>query len=162
MSNITSKPLDNGKVVEGRRKPSAVIGRVTMRRQRGAIERATAWIVLFMSFLGTVVAFHGGWIPLIESIANWQPNIAAWSFGLALQGVLTFLQWWYYDRKMIAWIARGIDTWLTALGYGPLFLASLMAWLVARGIENPLYLAWGIIGLVSLLAAWYPESRLVD
>lgn len=167
MSNVTSKPMDNGKVVdkglEGRkRKASAVVGRATLRRQRGSVERATAWIVLFMSFLGTIVAFHGGWTPLIESVVAMQPNIAAWLFGFGLQLLLTFLQWYYYDNRIVAWTARGFDTWFTAVGYGPLFLASLMVFLAGRGIESPLYLAWGIIGIASLLAAWYPESRLVD
>jgi hypothetical protein len=164
MSNLTSKPMVNDKIMEkeSKRKASAVVGRATLRKQRGTVERATAWIVLFMSFLGTIVAFHGGWDVLIDSVVNRQPNIAAWLFGFGLQLFLTFLQWYYYDNRIVAWSARGFDTWFTAVGYGPLFLAPLMAFLVARGIESPLYFTWGMIGIASLLAAWYPESRLVD
>src|SRR5205085_6420165 len=52
---VQSKPI------QSRTKESAVVSRARLRKQRGAVERWTAWVVLFVSFLGTVVALAGGW-----------------------------------------------------------------------------------------------------
>jgi hypothetical protein len=153
---VTSTPLTRPT------KESAIVKRATLRRQRGAIERWTAWIVLFVSVLGTIAALAGGWVPLISSIATLRPNWAAIGGGFGIQVLLTFLEWHYFDVPMVAWPARIVDMLTTALGYGPLVLIGLVGALVARGVPYPLYAAWAIIGLVSLLIAWYPESRLVD
>lgn len=153
---VESRPLKSTQVKE-----SAVISRARLRRQRGAVERWTAYVVLFVSFLGTVVALAGGWEPFIASLIALRPGVAALAGGIGLQALLTFLQWHYYDHRMIAWTARGIDTAFTAVGYGPLVLVPLVAF-VATWTTYPLYLAWAIIGIVSLLIAWYPENRLVD
>lgn len=154
---IRSEPLKNAPTKE-----SAVISRARLRRQRGAVERWTAWVVLFLSFLGTVVAFAGGWPALIESLRTWQPSAAAILGGLGLQGLLTYLEWHYFDRPLIAWTARGFDTALTAVGWGPLFAPWLIAQLTTRATPEPFYVAWAILGLVALAVAWYPETRLVD
>lgn len=157
---VTSTPLNRPAAPVG--KESAIVRRATLRRQRGAVERSTAWIVLALSVLGTIAALAGGWTPLVIGIINLDPQWSAIIGGVAIQGALTFLEWWYFDNPLVAWPARAFDTLLTALGYGPLVLVALTAFLVARHAPAPLYLAWGIVGLVSLLAAWYPESRLVD
>lgn len=136
--------------------------RATLRRQRGAIERWTAWIVLFVSVLGTIAALAGGWTPLIASIIALKPNWAAIGGGFGIQVLLTFLEWHYFDVPMVAWPARLADTAATALGYGPLVIVSLATFVAAKGVPSPLYAAWAVIGLVSFLIAWYPESRLVD
>jgi hypothetical protein len=143
-------------------KESAIIRRATLRRQRGSVERATAWIVLSLSVLGTIATLAGGWTPLIEGVVSRAPQWSAIVGGLALQIVLTFLEWYYFDTPIIAWPARTFDTITTMLGYGPLFSAPLLAFLIARGAPMAIYVAWAIIGLVSLAVAWYPESRLVD
>jgi hypothetical protein len=144
------------------RKESAVVSRAQLRRQRGAVERWTAWVVLFVSFLGTIVALSGGWVPFLSSLRALHPNWAAVLGGLAIQGLLTFLEWHYFDRRLISWGARIGDAYMTAIGYGPLVVVGLAAALAARGAPAPLYAAWFIIGLVSLGVAWYPESRLVE
>lgn len=156
-STIRSEPLRGGP----KTKESAVISRAQLRQQRGAVERWTAWVVLFVSFLGTVVALAGGWESFIASLIVLRPSVAALAGGVGLQALLTYLQWHYYDYRMIAWTARGIDTAFTAVGYGPLVLVPLIAF-VATWTTYPLYLAWAIIGIASLVIAWYPESRLVD
>lgn len=154
--SITSKPIQT------RVKESAVISRARLRKQRGAIERWTAWVVLFVSFLGTVVVFAGGWGPFIASIVARQPSIAAIGGGIGAQALLTYLEWHYYDVRAISWTARIFDAATTALGYGPLCVAWLIAQLTARDIPQPFYVAWALLGLVSYATAWYPESRLVD
>lgn len=146
----------------GAGKQSAITTRATLQKQRGAIERAMAWLVLLVSFLGSIVALHGGWPPFIASLTVGPLNLGALLGGVLIQLVLTFLEWYYSDRWPIAWGARIVDTATTAIGYGPLFLAPLMAMLHDRGLADPTLAAWGIISLVSLGVAWFPESRLVD
>lgn len=143
-------------------KDSAVVSRARLRKQRGAIERFTAFLVLFLSFLGSVVTLHGGWVPLIESLAAARPVWWALLGGIGLQLLLTYLEWHYFDRVAIAWPARVADTALTALGYGPLVVGRLTAALATEALPDATIPAWIIIGIVSFLAAWYPESRLVD
>lgn len=144
-------------------KQSAVVTREQLKRQRGSVERWSAWVVLFVSFLGSVVAFHGGWAPLIASLGTLQLNVSAWIAGLALQALMTFFEWHYFDRPLIAWGARVVDAATTALAYGPiLFWLGLADALAARHVPDPVYAAWFVVGLVSLAVAWYPESRLVD
>lgn len=154
------------------RKASAVISRAAIARWRGAVERSAAFGVLFLSFLGTIVSFHGGWTPLLEL----RPSLAAILGGLLTQAILTWLQWSYRHNRPLCWGSRLVDTTFTAVGFGPLFVGALSAWLVGRGWSAELAVslpyfgatstaavgAWSIIALVSLGAAWYPESRLVD
>lgn len=149
-------------------KQSAVITRDRLKKQRGAIERFTAWVVLLVSFLGSIAALHGGWPPLIDSLTSLQPRWAPLLGGLAIQAGLTFLEWWYYDQRVVSWPARLIDTATTALGYGPLVVVGIARAIgpeLAPGADPDvayITVAWVIVGLVSLLVAWYPESRLVE
>jgi hypothetical protein len=138
-------------------KDSAIVNRAKLRRQRGAIERWSALVILFASFLGTIAAMSGGWPALIAA-----PSLTPIIGGLIFQGVLTYLEWHYYDHKPISWAARVFDTGLTAWGYGPLVVLPLAAFLAARGVSSAEQGAWAIIVIVSFLTAWYPESRLVD
>ena len=151
-----------GKVSKGGGKASAVTSRATLKKQRGMIERGAAWLVLLLSFVGSIAVLHGGFAPMIASITAGQYNVGALVGGALIQIVLTFLEWYYFDRWAIAWGARLVDTATTALGFGPLFAAPLTAFLLARGAPTPLLIAWGIISLVSLAIAWFPESRLVE
>ena len=143
-------------------KGSAIVTRDRLKTQRSGIERTMAWLVLFLSFLGTIAALHGGFGPLIASISTGQFNQAALLGGVLIQLVVTFLEWYYFDRPLIAWGARVVDTAATTIGYGPLFLAPLAVLLYNRGVTSPEPAAWGIIALISLGIAWFPESRLVD
>lgn len=161
---ITSKPIAP--------KQSAIVSRAQLARSRGAIEKILAYGVLFLSFLGTVVAFHGGWARILSL----QISLGAIAAGLLAQLVLTFLQWAYKYNRPLCWGSRLVDAGLTAGGYGPIFVPIFLALLLGLGLnaEQAVTLpwlgqapiarvgAWGIMGLVSLLAAWYPEDRLVD
>lgn len=139
-------------------KQSAIVSRAQLARARGPVERATAWIVLVVSFIGTIVAFHGGWAPILAL----QFSASAVLGGFLLQSLLTWLQWAYHHNRLLCWGSRIIDATLTAYGYGPLFITALTAYLASRGISESFYVGWLLIGLVSLALAWYPESRLVD
>ncbi len=155
--NVRSTPLPSAKTKE-----SAIVTRAQLRRQRGAIERYLAWSVLFVSFLGSVVWLAGGWGPFLAGILALRPPVAAILGGIGIQALLTYLQWHYFDKKIIAIPARIFDAYTTAASFGPLFVPFLVSALEARGAPSPLYLAWAIIGFVAYGAAWWPESRLVD
>jgi len=157
---VTSTPLTSP--TRPALKESAIIRRATLRRQRGAIERSTAWFVLVLSVIGSIAALAGGFVPLIAGIMTRAPQWSAIIGGFMLQVLLTHLEWHYFDTPLVAWPARMVDTLTTAIGYGPLVIAALSAFLLARGVPLPLYAAWGIIGIVSFIAAYYPESRLVE
>lgn len=141
-------------------KQSAIVRRETLDRQRGAFERFSAFVVLFFSFAGTIVALSGGWSALRDS-----PQLAPIVGGLALQGIFTVLQWWYGAGRG-PWryrVALCADSALTAVGYGPLIVPWLGTYLAARGAgQVGDVVAWLIVGVVSLLVAWYPERQLID
>jgi hypothetical protein len=139
-------------------KQSAIVSRAQLARARGPVERATAWIVLVVSFIGTIVVFYGGWSPILEL----HFSISAILAGFGVQALLTWLQWVYHHNRPLCWGSRIIDASLTAYGYGPLFVVALASYLTLRGVPWPDLVAWVLIGLVSLGLAWYPESRLVD
>jgi hypothetical protein len=142
----------------GGKKQSAVVSRAQLERGRGRVERLTAYVVLLVSFVGTVVALHGGWGVVLTS----GLQVRALAGGVLLQIVLTWLQWSYHHIRALCWGSRLIDAAFTAYGYGPLFIVALVGYLTERSIPQPLFAGWFILGLVSLLLAWYPESRLVD
>lgn len=150
-------------------KQSAVISRDTITKKRGSVERASAFVVLALSFVGSMVALAGGW----GALANGTASLGGAAMGMLLQIGLTWAQWGYGDVVPIAWPARAIDAGLTAWGFGPLFAAPIQAALAAGGastmpanalgftLEPASASAWAIIYVVSLLIAWYPESRLI-
>mgnify|MGYP000954117115 FL=1 len=160
---VRSNDMHNDQIIE-----PGVISRAAVRRSRTTVEKALAWGVLALSWLGSVVTAHGGWAPFLAI-----PSPAAIGIGLAMQAVLTYAQWAYDDNRWIAWPARAIDALLTALGYGFLFVRGLAALFRATGLDSMIWplgwwqvttaglIAWAIIYLVSLLVAWYPEKTLV-
>jgi hypothetical protein len=107
-----------------------------------------------------VAALSGGWTALRA-----DPQLAPIAGGLALQGALTAAEYWYGKGRSrpIYVTALLIDVALTTLGYGPLVVDWLTSYLAARGVGAlaPV-LAWGLIGVVSWLIAWYPEKTLID
>src|SRR5215216_204067 len=136
MSNVTSRPMPGPK-------ESAIVSRARLRKQRGAVERWTEWVVLLVSFLGAIAALHGGWPPLLASLTTLQPHWAPLLGGVAVQGLLTYLEWHYFDSPLISWSARLGDAATTALGYGPLVIAWLIARLTSETLPDPFFIAWG-------------------
>lgn len=148
-------------------KGSAIIKRGQLDRSRSKVERISAIVVLIVSFIGSVVAFHGGWGPILSL----HLSVAAIIGGILAQILLSWAEWAYYHRRVISYGARIVDASLTAVGYGPLVIKSLAAVLAERGASaEPAVFgmsvavlgAWVIVGLVSYGIAWYPESRLID
>ena len=161
---VKSAPLVNGKAAKARSKPSAIFRRASLEHSRTGVERITAWIVLLVSVLGTVMALHGGWALLWAS-----PKPIAIVAGVLIQCGLTYVQWAYYHQRTLSWGSRLLDTGLTAIGFGPLLTAPLTQFFVSVGVTSTLQgvpgavvAAWGAIALASYGLAWYPESRLVD
>jgi hypothetical protein len=149
---VRSEPL------EGRRKGSAIVSRTTLRRQRAVVERISAWLLLILSLLGTIVALHGSWEPILAL----HLSLAASLGGLLIQIVLTWTQWAYGgNRRHPIYIGSlAIDASLTVVGYAPILVPILATWVISRGL--PFEVAWGIVIIAALALAWYPDSRLVD
>lgn len=159
-----AKPARPAARTNGHHKQSAIVNRATLARSRTTIERSTAWGLLLLSVAGTVAALAGGWPALLAA-----PSLAAIVGGLVIQGGLTYLEWAYYHSRVLSGGARLIDAALTALGFGPLFLAALTRFFAAAGVTSVIagqpgavVAAWGAIAIASYGLAWYPESRLVD
>lgn len=151
---VISDPIDR------KRKASAIVSRATLDRQRGAFERMMAIGLLFISFAGSIAALSGGWAALFAA-----PRPGAIAAGIAAQVALTAAEWWYGSGRG-RWryrLALSIDTALTAIGYGPLFVPALASYLAARGAgDSATIAAWGIVVIASTLLAWYPEFTLID
>lgn len=141
-------------------KPSAVVRRATLNRARSGVERASALLLLLLSFVGTIVALHGGWAPVLAM----QISARAVIGGIVLQGLLTWLEWAYGDRRInFKYLgALAADTLLTISGYGPVIVPLLAPPLAARSVPEPDLVSWLIVAIVALALAWYPESRLID
>ena len=132
---VKSEPLTK------ERKASAIVTRATLDRQRGVFERVLAFGVLFFSFAGTIAALSGGWSALRA-----DPRLAPIVGGIALGSDA-------HVRRMVVWrrarslpyrAALLIDATLTTIGYAPLIVPWLAAYLMSKGIGDPaLYLAWG-------------------
>ena len=160
MSRVRVKHMSNGQV--------GTFSRERLVRSRTGVEKAAAWALLAVSWLGSIVTAHGGWAALVAS-----PSLALTGVGLVAQAVLTYLQWSYPDVWWVAWPARAVDALLTALGYGFLFIGGLTLLLARTGLSLAPWpmawfvvsvaglVAWAIIYLISLGVAYYPESRLV-
>ncbi len=139
----------------GQTKESAVVARASIRRRRGAVERWSAYIILLVSFVGTIVALHPGrWLDIFAL----QFSLYAVCGGILLQGLLTWLQWAYSERWRVAWTARLIDAVCTAWGFGPLIL--LLAGITLPDLRATVLFYVGFT-VVCLFPAWYPENRLV-
>lgn len=141
-------------------KQSAIVTRAALDRQRGAFERFSALGILFFSFAGTIAAFSGGWSALASN-----PRLSPILGGLVAQFALTAAEWWYGSGRgpLRYRVALAFDAALTTFGYGPLIVPWLAPYLAARGLgEIALILAWGLIGVLSFLVAWYPEKTLID
>ena len=152
-SRVRSTPI----IAADEHKPSAIFSRADLDRARGPIERLSAWTLLLLSVLGTVVCFSGGWSALFT-----RPTLAAVVGGIAVQAALTAVEWIYGSRRRSApyLTALVLDASLTATGYEPL----ARPWLerALAGTSAPELFATAIIGAVAVLLAAYPESRLVE
>ena len=144
----------------------ATISRAKLRRQRAWVTWYGAWALLFLGWLGTLVATNGGWGNVLAGRITLTGTILA----IVSQAILTWIQWSWSDHLIAAYISRALDAGLTALGYGSLVIAGMAAWFAAQGIPATIVvrdwtltglLAWFILWLIALFPAWYPEHRLI-
>lgn len=141
------------------RKASAIVGVKTLDQIRPHFERSLALLLIGVSIAGSIIALHGGWAALT---ARW--SWAAAGAGAGLQIGCTGVEWLYRSRRRsIPYVvALLFDTGTSLAGFGPIFHARLMAWLVPSIGDLSWWGAWLIIGVLALLLAWIPEGRLID
>lgn len=95
---------------------AALFSRRRLARQQTAFEQFVAWLLLIISFVGSALLGGGG----VDAWVRWQPNLWIAGATLALQGVLTYVQWIYAEQGGQAWqylAAVLVSSALTAGGY---------------------------------------------
>ena len=135
------------------------IKRSELIRKRKWFSWYAAWVLLFMGVVGSIVAGNGGWVNVLSGKFTYAGTIGA----ILAQTILTGIQWSMPDHKALVYLSRALDAVLTFVGYGPLVLISTTGILVTLGIpfQYAYYYACGIIYMVAVIVAWYPEFRLV-
>ena len=153
-SRVRSVPLAHGR----EQKSSAIITRRQLDLARGPIERGSAWMLLLLSILGTVVSLHGGWEPVL----TFKLSLSAVVGGVLLQIGLTALEWMYGSqrRHLVYLAALTADTALTAVGYAPILMPSLLRMFAESAA--PMLFAHALIAAFAVALAAYPESRMVE
>lgn len=148
-------------VEEERERGTALVSRSALARQQNGFERFVAVLLLLVSLAGSVLAGGGG----IERWLKLTPVLWGAGAALALQGLLSYVQWIYAARGFHAWqywLAVGGSSALTIGGYWPL----VHSWLVGRleAAQVPTYTAPYIAGLLLGIAALgtdiFPEKTL--
>ena len=139
---------------------TALFSRRRLARQQTAFEQFVAWLLLIISFVGSVLLGGG-----VEAWVRWQPNLWIAGATLAFQGVLTYVQWIYAERGWRAWqylAAVLVSSGLTAAGYWhlvhPWGVKLLAGWQVPAA--NAPYFAGGLIIVAALLIDIFPEQTL--
>jgi len=146
---------------EERPRRAALFSRKRLARQQTGFEQFVAWLLLIISFVGSLLLGGGG----VSAWVAWRPNLWLAGAALALQGVLTYVQWIYAERGWRAWqylAAVLVSSALTAGGYWQLVhpwgVGLLAGWQVPA--SNAPYLAGGLIALAALLIDIFPEQTL--
>jgi hypothetical protein len=154
--------------VPQQRKASAIFRSQTFEALQPWIERVVGGVLLLSSFLGSVVAFNGGWERTFQQ--SWEPT--RWTIapiaiilGLSVQIGCTLVEWAYHRRRL-SWqylLALLVDSGSTLYAflpvlYTPIFasISGIVPWIIAAG------LAWVVSLAVVLIAAIMPEHILVD
>jgi hypothetical protein len=78
---------------------AALFSRRQLARQQTGFEQFVAWLLLIISFVGSVLLGGGG----VDAWVRWHPNLWVAGASLALQSVLTYVQWIYAERGWQAW-----------------------------------------------------------
>lgn len=150
------------------RKPSAVFRSATFEAFQPWIERVVGCVLLLASFVGSVVAFNGGWERSFHT--SWDPSqwtIApiALGAGFGVQIACTLVEW-AYRRHRLSWqylLALAVDSGSTLYAFLPVLYIPIVGSLT--GIV-PAMVAMGVAYLMSLavvlVAAIMPEHILVE
>lgn len=133
------------------------IRRQSLRQQRQWITWYLAWSLMLLGFVGTIVTANGGWGQLLSGRFSWNMTILAF----ALQVILTYVQWAWYDIRPLAYFSRTIDALFTALGYGSVIYVYAIDYFNGYDLFFVSVIYWLITFVLSVFIAWYPEYRLV-
>lgn len=152
------------------RKSTAVVSGKAIDRTRPTMVRWSSILLLLLSLLCTIVAFHGN---------DWQalraPSLARTLAAVALQVWCTAFQWYNRRRKLSVWYLQAflLDMIPSAYAFGGIvafFLAILLpapaaAWLVGldlRLTNGYTAVVWLIAAFAGVQLARIPEDRLIS
>jgi hypothetical protein len=142
------------------RGPALFSGRKLAGQQSG-LERFVAILLLLLSLAGSVLAGGGG----VEAWAALRPLWWGALAALALQGVLSYVQWVYCTR-WASWqylSAVAVSSALTLIGFWPLahpWLVGVLEWARVPAAMAPNY-AGALLIVVALGIDLFPERTLV-
>ncbi len=146
-------------------KPTAIVARATIERAATTAQRCGALGLLFMSVLGSVLAFNGGW-KSVEWPAFWQGlNQLAAVLGIGVQSWLTLMQWHHrHHKRSFAYLSHlAIDACLTYVGYAALLVPLFANGLANAGVEVGVDAQSRVlVGIIAIAIAVIPETTLVD
>lgn len=145
------------------RRGAALFSRRRLARQQTYLEQFTAWLLLLISFVGSVLLGGGG----VAAWVAWAPNLWLAGSALALQGWLTYVQWVYALHGWSSWrysAAVIVSSAMTAGGYWglahPWMTGLLTSWQVPPA--NAPYIAGGLVIVAAGLIDVYPERTLTE
>ncbi len=149
-------------------KPSAIVEGRRLQRWQPSIERGAGCVLLTTSFVGSVVAFNGGWDETFQRSWNyqeWTVTPFAVGVGVLLQLLCTLVEWVYAGRRrsLPYLTALVVDAGSSLYGFLQVLYPPLLTALL---LVAPLWLAGALAGLCSLtvvvLLAILPEYILVE
>lgn len=145
---------------------TAVIDGAAVDRAFARTVQGAAWAMLGVSIFGSIIAFNGGWEP---KLAFWQGiSLNALIAGLALQGVITLIEWRYRNHKLslIYLFTLAVDAGMTFIGYNPVIgprigqaLSKALADSQIVGVSSGLAVVLVAVG--AILLAILPEKWLI-
>ena len=146
------------------RKSTAIIREQTVNEAARHTVRWTSLAVLSGSFVGTIMAFNGGW-PTSWQLWT-QVSFLAIIAGILVQAFCTLMQWANrnerHSPKYLAPVA--IDIAATYVGYAmlliPIFQTALRNAMLPEDVAS--ILAHAGVVIVAIWAAVYPEQNLVE
>lgn len=154
--------------VPQQRKASALFSGETFEALQPWIERVVGGVLLLASFVGSVVAFNGGWEMTFHTswdMQRWTISPLAVALGVGVQLVCTLVEW-AYRRRRWSWqylLALAVDIGSTLYAFLPVLYIPIFGSLV--GVV-PSIVAMGVAYVVSLavvlVAAIMPEHILVE
>ncbi len=149
-------------------KASSIIRGERLHQWQPWIERCAGLLLLTASFLGSIVAFNGGWDVTFHgslSYKDWEFTPFAVAVGVLLQLVCTMIEWVYAGRRrsLPYLTALLVDAGSSLFGFLQVLYPPLLTFLV---LFAPMWLAVTLAGLSSLtvvvLLAILPEYILVE
>lgn len=160
-----------------RRKAYAMLPGSDVDRFAIRVIRGGAWALLFISFLGSMVALNGGWTPILAAFPNWAAlrtwenygvfNGWALLLGFGIQFWITIVEWHFRHQRVSLWylVHLGIGSFLSYLGFRDIlvpFFTGGVAQLTGADTIIALALAHCITLGIGIALDILPEQILVD